>query len=140
LKFGSLAPGWLKAKFEGFHLDVFLIFDILFQDSDWSAANRGDKIRMCPQDRYSAFQKRKLLAKQKRTAALDSLHKFMSSQLRINFTKDMYVIGYYFNFKYFTSQFIGNLMKDFFQPSIHAIHKNLAAIFRTKNNMIFAGV
>jgi hypothetical protein len=32
------------------------------------------------------------------------------------------------------------LLNDFFQPNIYAVYKYLAAILRTKNHMVLAGV
>jgi len=48
IEFGSLVPGRLEAILESFHLHSLLIFNVLFQDSNRSTANRRDKIRMCP--------------------------------------------------------------------------------------------
>ena len=64
----------------------------------------------------------------------------MNSELRINFTKHMNVIGHDFKFDDFTFQFISDLLNDFLQPSIYAVYKYLAAILRTENNMVLAGV
>jgi hypothetical protein len=121
-------------------LNILLIFNILFDDRQWRAANGGYEIRVRPQSRESAFQSGKLLAKQKRTQTLDPLHKFMNTQLRINFAKNMNVIGHDLKFDYFAFQFISDLLNDFLQPNIYTIHKHSAAILRTENNMVLTGV
>ena len=95
---------------------------------------------MCPQSRESAFQNRELLAKQRRTKTFDPLHKFMDTELWINFTKHVDVIGHYFKFDDFTFQIISDLLNDFLQSNLYAVHKYLAAILRTKNNMLLTGV
>lgn len=69
--------------------------------------------------RQSAFHLWKFLMKQTRTATLDPLHKFMDTKLRINFTKDMHVIGHHLKFQHFTFQFFSNLMDDLFQAFIY---------------------
>jgi len=140
IKFGSLALGRLETILESFHLHSLLVFKVLFQDGNRSTANRRDKIRMCPQGRQSAFHLRKLLTKQTRTATFDSFHELMDTPLRINFTKVMDVIGHHFKFQNLTSQLFRHLLDDLFQTFVHTAHEHLAAILRTKDNMLLAGV
>ena len=64
----------------------------------------------------------------------------MNSKLRINLTQNMNMIGHHFKFDDFTFQFISDLLNDFIQPNIYAVYKYLAAILRTKNHMVLAGV
>ncbi len=52
----------------------------------------------------------------------------------------MDLIGHYFKFQYFASQFFSKLIDDFFQAFIHTTNQHFTAIFRTKDNMIFTGV
>jgi hypothetical protein len=139
-EFGSLAPGWLQAKLVREHLYVFLIFDVLFDYRKWRATHSRNEIRISPESWKPTFQSRELIAEQKRTETLYSLHKFMDSELRINFAKNMNVIGHDLKLNDFTFQFISDLLNDFFQPNIYAVYKYLAAILRTKNNMVLAGV
>ena len=140
IEFGALALGRLEAILESLHLHSLLIFNVLFQDCNRCTPNCRDKIRMCPQGRQSAFHLWKFLTKQTRTATLDPLHKFMDTKLRINFTKDMHVIRHYFKFQDVARQFFCNLIDDLFQAFVHTANKHLAAILRTKDNMVFTGV
>ena len=64
----------------------------------------------------------------------------MDTQLRIDFTKEVNVIGHYFKFQHFTAQLFRNLINNLFQTFVHATQEYLAAILRTKDNMLFAGV
>jgi hypothetical protein len=64
----------------------------------------------------------------------------MDTELWINFTKHVDVIGHYFKFDDFTFQIISDLLNDFLQSNLYAVHKYLAAILRTKNNMVLTGV
>jgi hypothetical protein len=64
----------------------------------------------------------------------------MNSEVRINFAKNMNVIGHDLKFDDLTFQIISDLLNDFLQPNIYAIYKYLAAILRTENNMVLAGV
>jgi hypothetical protein len=50
------------------------------------------------------------------------------------------MIGHYFKFDDPASQLISNLLNDLLQPNIYPIYKYLAAILRTKYNMVLAGV
>jgi hypothetical protein len=139
-EFGSLAFGWSKAKLEGLHLHVFLIFDVLFDDCQGCTAHCGYEIRIRPESREPALQSRELLAKQERTTSLDALHKFMNSELWNDFTKDMDVIGHDLKFNDRTFQFVSDLLNDLLQPKIYAVYKYLTAILRAENNMVLAGV
>jgi hypothetical protein len=139
-EFGSLALGWGKAEFEGLHLHVFLIFDVLFDDCQGRTAHCGYEIRIRPEGREPALQSRELLAKQERTTTLEALHKFMNSKLRNNFTQEMDMIGQDLKFKDLTFQFISDLLNDFLQPNIDTVYKYLTAILRAENNMVLAGV
>ncbi len=49
------------------------------------------------------------------------------------------MIGHHFQFQHFTSQFFCDLMDDLIQVFIHTTNQYLAAILRTKDDMIFAG-
>jgi hypothetical protein len=64
----------------------------------------------------------------------------MHSKLRINFTKEVDVIGHDLHFNDLTFQIISDLLNDFLQPNIHAVYKYLAAILRAKNNVVLTGV
>jgi hypothetical protein len=139
-EFGSLALGWGKAEFEGLHLHVFLIFDVLFDDCQGRTAHCRYEIRIRPEGREPALQSRELLAKQERTSTLEALHKFMNSKLRNNFTQEMDMIGQDLKFKDLTFQFISDLLNDFLQPNIDTVYKYLTAILRAENNMVLAGV
>ena len=139
-EFGPLSLGWLKAKLVGLHLYVFLVFNILLDYCKWSAAHGRNEIAVCPQSRKSAFQSGELVAEQERAKTLDPLHKFMDTKLWIDFAKDVNVIGHDLKFDDLTFQFISDLLNDFLQPNIYAVYKYLAAILRTKNNMVLAGV
>ena len=114
-----MAFGWGQAEFEGLHLYVFLIFDVLFDDCQGRTPHSGDEIRISPESRKPAFQSRELRTKQERTTTLDALHKFMNSELWIDFTKEL---------------------NDFLPPNIYAIYQNLAAILWAENNRVLAGV
>jgi hypothetical protein len=100
-KFCSLALGGSQAILEDFHLDVLLIFDVLLQDRNWRTTNGRDKIGMSPQSRKFAFQMWELLTKQSKAKTFDLLHEFMYSKLRVYFTKDMKMLGRYFQFQNF---------------------------------------
>src|SRR6185295_17981107 len=139
-EFGALALGWGKAKLESLHLYVFLVLNVLLDDCQGSTAHRGNEIRMSPQSRKSAFQSGELVAEQERAKTLHPFYEFMHPQLRIDFTKELNVIGPDVKFYDFTFQFISDLLNDFLQPNIDAVSKYLAAILRTKNNMVFTGV
>lgn len=80
------------------------------------------------------------MAKQTRTTAFDSFHEFVYTKLRVNFTKDVNMVGHHFQFQYLTSRFFCDLVDDCFQSSIHPIYQDVPPILRTKDNMIFAGI
>jgi hypothetical protein len=118
---GSLAFGGLKAILESSQMrsnavlsNILLVFNLLLQDSNWRTTNSRNEIRMHPQARRSLFQMWKLLAKQTRTTTLHPLHKFMHSELRVYFAKDMNMVGHHFQFHHLTSQFLYGLIKTSF--------------------------
>jgi len=50
------------------------------------------------------------------------------------------MVWHHFQFQYFTTQFLCNLIDDFFQAFIDTTNQNLATELRTKDHRIFAGV
>jgi len=64
----------------------------------------------------------------------------MNSVLWINFAKDMNRVWHHFQSQYFTTQFLGNWIDDFFQAFIDTTHQTRATELRTKDPLIFAGV
>ena len=56
----------------------------------------------------------------------------MNSTLWINFAKDMNMVWHPFQFLYFTTQFLCNLIDDFSQVFIDTTNQNLATELRTK--------
>jgi hypothetical protein len=52
----------------------------------------------------------------------------------------MNLVWHHFQFQYFTTQFLRNLIDDFFQAFIDTTNQILATELRTKDYMLLAGV
>lgn len=64
----------------------------------------------------------------------------MNTELRVNINKQVNVVRHNLKFKKLNRELITHGGYEFSKPSLNRINKNFAAILRTPNDMIFAGI
>ncbi len=76
-----------------------------------------------------------LLSQQARATSLYPLHELVHSELGINFSENMDMIGHDFIFHDFYIQLRSGLRNDLSEPGFDGANQYLSAIFGTKDNI-----
>jgi hypothetical protein len=138
----SLLFSWLQLDLRNqFHgLNTLLVLYVLLDYRQRSAANRGDKVAVCPKRRKSAFEFREFLTQQTGTATLHQLDQGVDAELRIDAHQNVYMVGHNLNLDQVAPRFGGHIAQDLFQPFVDAIYQHATPILRAPNDMVSAYV
>ncbi len=79
-----------------FPLDIFLVFDVLFDDVERRSTHCGDEIGARPQGGEPGAKRRELAAQEMSAAAFDQLDEQIDPVLRMHLAQQMNVVGHDF--------------------------------------------
>jgi ABC-type uncharacterized transport system permease subunit len=114
--------------------------NVLLYDFQRGPSDSRDEVRVGPQARQPLFELWEFEAQNPTGIALQILDGTMDAELWINFQQQMHVVRHDFHLKDIESVVFGYFLKKGFQSVVNTIGKYLAAIFRTPNDMVLAGI
>ena len=82
----------------------------------------------------------KFLSQYPRRFALDCLHRFVNSELRVYLQKQVYMVWHDFHLDDLKVVFGRDGLYELLQSHIHTIYEYFSAILRTEYNVIFTGI
>ncbi len=121
-------------------LHPFLVFDVLFDHFQGSAANRRDEIRVRPEGRQPRLEPGVFLAQQPRRPTFDSTDQAMDTVLWIDFPQEVDMFRHDFQFNKLGTAFSTYVLDNLFKSDVNPADQHGTAVLGTPYDVILARI